>query len=135
MLLLVHVDPHAVTGRHRALVEQASDGIMVFDERGRILTGNGAALELFGLSRPGLIGKRVVELFHPDDVEHAPATEADRDRYRQLLEQTVLADGVKVVIADKECGITFHRRARSIDVYRIGDRGPFFRVETRRRRR
>ncbi|MBV9463776.1 MAG: 2-oxoacid:acceptor oxidoreductase family protein [Verrucomicrobiae bacterium] len=33
-----------------------------------------------------------------------------REAYRELLEDTILADGVKVVIADKECGITFHRR-------------------------
>lgn len=31
--------------------------------------------------------------------------------YRALLEKTILQDGVKVVVADKECGITFHRRA------------------------
>lgn len=34
----------------------------------------------------------------------------DRKSYRRTLEQTILADGVKVLIADKECGITFHRR-------------------------
>ncbi len=37
---------------------------------------------------------------------------ADRKRYRGLLEETILADGVKVVIADKECGITYQRRVR-----------------------
>ncbi|HSU69298.1 MAG TPA: 2-oxoacid:acceptor oxidoreductase family protein, partial [Tepidisphaeraceae bacterium] len=35
---------------------------------------------------------------------------ADRDRYRKVLEATILRDGVKVVIADKECGITHHRQ-------------------------
>ncbi len=35
---------------------------------------------------------------------------AEREKYRALLEKTVLQDGVKVVVADKECGITFHRR-------------------------
>lgn len=35
---------------------------------------------------------------------------ADRKRYRRVLEQTILADGVKIIIADKECGITYHRR-------------------------
>jgi indolepyruvate ferredoxin oxidoreductase len=33
----------------------------------------------------------------------------DRDAYRKTLENTILADGVKVVIADKECGITANR--------------------------
>ena len=36
-----------------------------------------------------------------------------RDRYRRVLEKAILADGVKIVIADKECGITFHRRRRA----------------------
>ncbi|HEY0007818.1 MAG TPA: DUF6537 domain-containing protein, partial [Tepidisphaeraceae bacterium] len=35
---------------------------------------------------------------------------ADRDNYYKVLEKTILADGVKVIIADKECGITYHRR-------------------------
>jgi indolepyruvate ferredoxin oxidoreductase len=34
---------------------------------------------------------------------------ADRSTYRSVLEKTILSDGVKVVIADKECGITHHR--------------------------
>ena len=34
---------------------------------------------------------------------------ADRKRYRQTLESLILAPGVKVIIADKECGITYHR--------------------------
>jgi indolepyruvate ferredoxin oxidoreductase len=38
---------------------------------------------------------------------------ADRDKYAKALEETILAPGVKVIIADKECGITYHReRAR-----------------------
>lgn len=35
---------------------------------------------------------------------------ADREKYRATLERTILRSGVKVVIADKECGITYHRR-------------------------
>src|SRR5262249_20702418 len=38
---------------------------------------------------------------------------ARRDQYRQILESTILRKGVKVVIADKECGITYHRRQAS----------------------
>lgn len=32
-----------------------------------------------------------------------------REKYKKTLEKMILADGVKVVIADKECGITHHR--------------------------
>ncbi|MCD6378142.1 MAG: indolepyruvate ferredoxin oxidoreductase subunit alpha, partial [Planctomycetes bacterium] len=35
-----------------------------------------------------------------------------REEYRRLLEKTFLADGVKVIIADKECGITQNRRKK-----------------------
>jgi indolepyruvate ferredoxin oxidoreductase len=35
---------------------------------------------------------------------------ANRDKYRKVLEETILRDGVKVVIADKECGITYNRQ-------------------------
>lgn len=35
---------------------------------------------------------------------------AYRESYRELLEETILMDGIKIVIADKECGITFDRK-------------------------
>src|SRR6185312_14848701 len=31
-------------------------------------------------------------------------------KYRKTLEETILRDGVKVIIADKECGITYNRK-------------------------
>ena len=34
---------------------------------------------------------------------------ADRGMYKSVLEKTILSDGVKVIIADKECGITYNR--------------------------
>ncbi|HEX4055972.1 MAG TPA: DUF6537 domain-containing protein [Tepidisphaeraceae bacterium] len=40
----------------------------------------------------------------------AKLSPADRAAYKSVLERAILADGVKVVIADKECGITYHRR-------------------------
>jgi indolepyruvate ferredoxin oxidoreductase len=44
------------------------------------------------------------------EVEIIRTNPAQREAYRALLESTVLKNGVKVLIADKECGITFHRR-------------------------
>jgi indolepyruvate ferredoxin oxidoreductase len=35
---------------------------------------------------------------------------ADRGSYRRVLENTILSDGVKIIIADKECGITYQRQ-------------------------
>lgn len=40
---------------------------------------------------------------------------ANRDLWRKTLERTILKDGVKVLIADKECGITLHRRLGSAE--------------------
>ena len=57
------------------------------------------------------------------DVRIVRANPADRERYRNLLEQTLLADGVKIVIADKECGITYHRRARADELRTLADKG------------
>jgi indolepyruvate ferredoxin oxidoreductase len=39
----------------------------------------------------------------------AKLSPADRENYTQTVERMILSDGVKVVIADKECGITYHR--------------------------
>jgi len=46
-----------------------------------------------------------------------------RGAYRRLLEQTFLADGVKVIIADKECGITRGRRRRRQEAEIIRKKG------------
>jgi indolepyruvate ferredoxin oxidoreductase len=35
---------------------------------------------------------------------------ADRANWKAMLEENILKDGVKVLIADKECGITYYRR-------------------------
>lgn len=46
-----------------------------------------------------------------------------RDSYRRTLEESILRDGVKVVIADKECGITYHRREFRLERQEIKTRG------------
>jgi indolepyruvate ferredoxin oxidoreductase len=62
------------------------------------------------------------------DQAHSGATvvrvnPAERETYRQLLEKAILQDGVKVVVADKECGITFHRRAAREERRELRDKG------------
>jgi indolepyruvate ferredoxin oxidoreductase len=39
----------------------------------------------------------------------AKLSPADRTKYKETLERVILSDGVKVIIADKECGITHNR--------------------------
>jgi indolepyruvate ferredoxin oxidoreductase len=46
-----------------------------------------------------------------------------RDRYRELLEETILQDGVKIIIADKECGLTYQRRVRKEKKQRLRQQG------------
>jgi len=58
--------------------------------------------------------------------QHVPVWRMDpgeRDTYRARLEQTILQPGVKIVIADKECGLVVERdrrRARQADIRRDG---------------
>ncbi len=46
------------------------------------------------------------------DVSIARVNPELREDYREILEDMILEPGVKFVIADKECGITYHRRKR-----------------------
>ena len=52
----------------------------------------------------------------------------NRVEYKKLVEETVLQPGVKIVIADKECGITYHRRLRREHQQTIKEHG-FLSVE------
>ncbi len=56
------------------------------------------------------IEKIIGAMIEDETVEVVRTNPAQRETYRSLLETTVLKNGVKVVVADKECGITFHRR-------------------------
>ena len=51
-----------------------------------------------------------------------------RLEYKKLLEETILKPSVKIIIADKECGITYHRRVRRERQQVIKERG-FLKVE------
>ena len=52
----------------------------------------------------------------------------DRVNYKKYLEKTILKPGVKIVIADKECAITYHRRVRREQQKTIANDG-FFKYE------
>ena len=56
------------------------------------------------------IEKIIGAMIEDKSVEVVRTNPAQHATYRGLLESTVLKNGVKVVVADKECGITFHRR-------------------------
>lgn len=52
----------------------------------------------------------------------------NRVKYKALLEETILYPGVKIIIADKECGITYHRRLRREHQKTIKEKG-FLKIE------
>ncbi|MHA7836267.1 MAG: putative bifunctional diguanylate cyclase/phosphodiesterase [bacterium] len=55
--------------QYRALVDQASDAIVVIDGEGRVLASNPVACDLFGLTREALHARSIFERAHPDDLE------------------------------------------------------------------
>jgi indolepyruvate ferredoxin oxidoreductase len=66
---------------------------------------------------------RIAEAMLGKDVSVVRANPAYRETWRQMLEETILRDGVKVIVADKECGITFHRREARAERAEIKERG------------
>ncbi len=57
------------------------------------------------------------------DVRVVRFNPSDRSRYRKLLESSLLEPGVKILIADKECGLTLHRRRFQAERATISDQG------------
>jgi indolepyruvate ferredoxin oxidoreductase len=75
------------------------------------------------------IEKIIGAMIEDESVEVVRTNPAQRETYRSLLESTVLKNGVKVVVADKECGITFHRRRNRAERAEVREKGF---VETKR---
>jgi indolepyruvate ferredoxin oxidoreductase len=69
------------------------------------------------------IEKIIGAMIEDKSVEVIRTNPAQRATYRSLLESTVLKNGVKVVVADKECGITFHRRRTSDERAEVREKG------------
>ncbi|MBI3291827.1 MAG: 2-oxoacid:acceptor oxidoreductase family protein [Elusimicrobia bacterium] len=68
--------------------------------------------------------ERIVEgMTHGTGIAVTRVNPAYRASYRQLIEETILQDGVKVIIADKECGITYHRRVKREKKQILKERG------------
>ena len=104
---------------------------VILDNKTTAMTGHqghaGLELDLTGQVMNPLDIEKIVRGMVPRDmkrdVQVVRINPADRDRYRRLMEQTILAPGVKIVIADKECGITYHRRARREERKEIKETG------------
>ncbi|MGH9942581.1 MAG: PAS domain S-box protein [Pyrinomonadaceae bacterium] len=59
-------------GRYRALVEQASDGIVVTDLEGRLLEANTRFCEMLGYTREQLAGLGLHDIIPPEDLQADP---------------------------------------------------------------
>ncbi len=68
----------------------------------------------------GLAGKSEITIVRVNPEE--------RVNYKKYLEKTILKSGVKIIIADKECAITFHRRLRR-EQQAIKEKNGFLKVE------
>lgn len=68
----------------------------------------------------GLAGKSEITIVRVNPEE--------RLSYKKYLEKTILKPGVKIIIADKECAITYHRRLRR-EQQAIKEKNGFLKVE------
>jgi indolepyruvate ferredoxin oxidoreductase len=101
---------------------------VILDNKTTAMTGHqptpGNELNLMGEATFSQSIEKIVEgMTHASSIPVARVNPEYRDSYRALLEDTILQDGVKVIIADKECGITYHRRQRSDRQRTIRQRG------------
>lgn len=90
---------------------------VVLDNKTTAMTGHqphpGMEKDIMGNPTFGQDIEKVLQGFTAgEDVSIARVNPELRDDYREILEEMLLEPGVKFIIADKECGITYHRRKR-----------------------
>ena len=69
------------------------------------------------------IEKVVRGLAGDSEIDIVRTNPENRETYKKYLEKTILNLGVKIVIADKECAITYHRRLRREEQKTIAENG------------
>jgi indolepyruvate ferredoxin oxidoreductase len=101
---------------------------IILDNKTTAMTGHqptpGVEADLMGnVTFTQSIDKIVESMTAEGKIDVVRTNPADRDQYRALLESTILKSGVKILIADKECGITFHRRLQRAERKEARDNG------------
>jgi indolepyruvate ferredoxin oxidoreductase len=103
---------------------------IILDNSTTAMTGHqptpGVDYDILGNETPSQNIEDVVNAICGGDGDGMTVFRADpeqRAEYRRLLERTFLTDGVKVIIADKECGITRGRRQRRLERDEVKQRG------------
>jgi len=106
---LLHLDPILValadSEKHfRALIEQAADGIMVVDARGRITLANSRACDMLGCAAAEVVGFDLLDTYAPEEraagrliLEQPPGTSMRLER--QLLRKDGTAIPIDVSVA------------------------------------
>jgi len=107
---------------------------IILDNRTTAMTGHqptpGVDWDVIGETTPTQDILDVVNgIAGENDLLIARVDPADRAAYRARLESTILAEGVKILIADKECGITRTRRERRAQREEIREKGYVAAVE------
>ncbi len=108
---------------------------VILDNKTTAMTGHqphpGMESDLMGNPTFGQDIEKVLKgLTKGNDLTIARVNPEKRDDYRFLLEDMLLEPGVKFVIADKECGITYHRRKRR-EVSQFKAKNGYFPVQKR----
>jgi indolepyruvate ferredoxin oxidoreductase len=89
---------------------------VILDNKTTAMTGHqptpGTEMDLMGEKTFAQSIEAIVSAMAGTDIPVRRVNPGYRDQYRELLEKTVLQDGVKIIIADKECGLTYQRRVR-----------------------
>src|SRR5687767_13082531 len=67
------------------------------------------SIDLLNRAIPAQDIEKIAQAITGRDTPVVRVNPENRESYKAVLEKTILADGVKIIIADKECGITYHR--------------------------
>jgi diguanylate cyclase (GGDEF)-like protein/PAS domain S-box-containing protein len=84
--------------RYRLLMEQASDGIAVYNHQGRILEANTRAYEMLGYTREELLSLTILDVIDPEDLVANPIRRELLQTGQIVLSERVLLhkDGTKI---------------------------------------
>ncbi|MEE3258368.1 MAG: thiamine pyrophosphate-dependent enzyme, partial [Candidatus Latescibacterota bacterium] len=101
---------------------------IILDNKTTAMTGHqptpGADIDVLGQSTFAQDIEKIVRGLAGDSGTFiARMNPAERQDYTDLVRDTLLRDGVKIIIADKECGITYHRRQRAQHSKVVKERG------------
>ena len=101
---------------------------VILDNKTTAMTGHqptpGGDVDILGRPTFAQDIERVVRgLAGSSDISITRINPAKRREYRRLIEKKLLLPGVKIIIADKECGITYQRRERAKKAALVAARG------------